>query len=121
MFSRLSLVSQARNGKENLPSDLLDDVANKGGALAEMALGPRNAGLGDAGSGLLYLGKRHREDPVSYTDSFVRVGFEVCKKGRGRKSIICDDPVVGEKKNIPIAALSSAHPTPFARRIVSQN
>jgi hypothetical protein len=86
-----------------------------------MALGPRNAGLADTGSGLLYLGKRHGEDPVSYTYSFVRVGFELCKKGKERKSIICDDPVVGEKKYIPIAALLSNHPPiPSARRIISQ-
>ena len=41
----------------DLPGNLLDDLTNEGGALAQVALGARNAGLGDTSSGLLYSGQ----------------------------------------------------------------
>ena len=38
--------------------DLLDDVADESGALAQVALGPADAGLDDAGGGFLFFGGR---------------------------------------------------------------
>lgn len=37
----------------DLPGNLLDDLTNEGGALAQVALGARNTGLGDTSGGLL--------------------------------------------------------------------
>lgn len=37
----------------NSPSNLLDDVANESGALAQVTLGPADAGLDDASGGFL--------------------------------------------------------------------
>lgn len=42
----------------NLPSDLLDDLPNESGALAQVTLGARDTGLNDARGGLLYCGKQ---------------------------------------------------------------
>ena len=46
----------------NLPGNLLDDVTDERGALAEVALGAGDTGLDDASGGLLYWGK---SQPVS--------------------------------------------------------
>lgn len=43
--------------KKNIPSNLLDKVTDEGSALAKVTLGAANAGLGDAGGGLLCSGK----------------------------------------------------------------
>jgi hypothetical protein len=43
-----------RNGMENnIPRDLLDNLPNKLGALAQMTLGSANSGLGDTSLGFL--------------------------------------------------------------------
>lgn len=44
----------------DLPRDLTDNIANEGSALADLALHGRDAGLGDAGGGLLLIGKTRR-------------------------------------------------------------
>lgn len=41
------------SSETNLPSNLLDDVTNESGALAQVTLGPADAGLDDASSGFL--------------------------------------------------------------------
>lgn len=46
----------------NLPGNLLDDVTDERGALAEVALGAGDTGLDNASGGLLYWGK---SQPVS--------------------------------------------------------
>lgn len=40
-------------GKQYLPSNLLDDVADEGGALAQVTLGAGDTGLDDTGGGFL--------------------------------------------------------------------
>ena len=47
-----------REGEQHLPSNLLDDVADESGALAQVTLGAGNTGLGDAGGGFLQFWKR---------------------------------------------------------------
>lgn len=48
-------VSEVRGGfVVDLPGNLLDDVPNESGALAQVALGARDTGLDDARGGLLY-------------------------------------------------------------------
>lgn len=44
-------------GRNRIPRNLLDDLANKGGALAQMTLGPGRLWLDDAGLGFLYCAK----------------------------------------------------------------
>lgn len=43
--------------KENVPSDLLDELADERSPLAKVALGAAHTRLADAGGGLLYSGK----------------------------------------------------------------
>lgn len=45
-------------GEQDLPSNLLDDVADEGGALAQVTLGAGDAGLDDAGGGFLQFWNR---------------------------------------------------------------
>lgn len=45
-------------GNQHLPSNLLDDVADEGGALAQVTLGAGDTGLDDAGGGFLQLWNR---------------------------------------------------------------
>lgn len=43
----------------HVPGNLLDDVPDESGALAEVALGPRDPGGGSAGSDFLYGGNKN--------------------------------------------------------------
>lgn len=45
-------------GGQGLPSNLLDDVADEGGALAQVTLGAGDTGLDDAGGGFLQFWNR---------------------------------------------------------------
>lgn len=45
-------------GEYHLPSNLLDDVADEGGALAQVTLGAGDTGLDDAGGGFLQFWNR---------------------------------------------------------------
>jgi hypothetical protein len=64
LFSNVttSSSSMSRRGRgggrsQNSPSNLLDDVADESGALAQVALGAADAGLGNASGGLLFEAK----------------------------------------------------------------
>lgn len=46
------------SGERHLPSNLLDDVADESGALAQVTLGAGDTGLDDAGGGFLHCGNR---------------------------------------------------------------
>lgn len=47
-----------RMRERHLPSNLLDNVTDEGGALAQVTLGARDTGLDDAGGGFLHFGNR---------------------------------------------------------------
>ncbi len=55
--SNLPIECRARP-RENVPSNLLDEVTDESSALAEVALGAAHARLADAGGGLLYSGEK---------------------------------------------------------------
>lgn len=73
--------------ERHLPSNLLDNVADEGGALAQVTLGARDTGLDDAGGGFLHFGNRPiisfkvhhprppREDGSAEILHEVRLGF----------------------------------------------
>lgn len=53
----------------NSPSNLLDDLTHKGGALAQVSLGAGNTGLDDTSGSLLYLGNKPKKTSVQRPSS----------------------------------------------------
>lgn len=49
----LPLYPRKEQKKSDLPSNLLDDLADESGALAQVTLGPGDTGLDDTGGGFL--------------------------------------------------------------------
>ena len=75
----------------NLPSNLLDDLTDESGALAQVALGARNTGLDNAGGGLLYGGKKTNK--CQRPSSAAKVCSHLAEEGKAEGS---RDPPRGE-------------------------
>lgn len=66
------IILKRKKEVSNLPSNLLDDLTNKGSSLAEVALGAGDTGLDNTGSGFLLIGKISSQRPSS-AKSYVRI------------------------------------------------
>ena len=77
--------------RRNLPSNLLDDLTDESGALAQVALGARDTGLDNAGGGLLYGGKKTNK--CQRPSSAAKVCSHLAEEGKAEGS---RDPPRGE-------------------------
>jgi hypothetical protein len=76
----LSLSNELFQEGKNVPSNLLDDVANESSALAQVTLGPADAGFDDAGGCFLYFRERDPDNqPTSIICSYASMKRSKCK------------------------------------------
>lgn len=78
----------------DLPSNLLDNLADESSALAQVALGAANAGLDDAGSGFLVEVSRSARRPspavclVPSWEANAEILHEVRRRGRSYMALV---------------------------------